>query len=343
MVMKVSKSKVAVSILAGIVLVLFFATVAGLFYYREMIKDLGTVQEENFNEYPRLYAYIAEDPDSQLSNRIYKEISAYAQENGCYVEMTGHNLSTSYSKSDRIKIAISSKVDGIILEGDDSAETAELIEKATANGIPVVTVLTDCVGSTRKSFVGLNNYSLGTEYGDELAEITSNQKKYPLTALVLLDRYDGNSDDIIYSGIQESVKGRSISLSSGVIDTSTPFTTQEDVMNILDSLDKTPDVIVCLNDRTSESVYQCIVDKNLVGKTTVLGYYDSDAILRAIDKGSVYATFAIQADVVAKQCVNALNEYNNSGFVSDYYSSNYVLINRDNITDYQAEENEDGI
>ena len=343
MVMKVSKSKVAVSILAGIVLVLFFATVAGLFYYREMIKDLGTVQEENFTEYPRLYAYIAEDPDSPLSNRIYKEISLYAQDNGCYVEMTGHNMSTSYSKSDRIKIAISSKVDGIILEGDDSAETAELIEKATANGIPVVTVLTDCVGSSRKSFIGLNNYSLGTEYGDELAELTSDLKKYPLTALVLLDRYDGNSDDIIYSGIQETAKGRSISLTSGVIDTSTPFTTQEDVMNILDSLDKTPDVIVCLNDRTSESVYQCIVDKNLVGKTTVLGYYDSEAILKAIDRGSVYATFAIQADVVARQCVNALNEYNNSGFVSDYYSSNYVLINSANIEDYMSEENEDGI
>ena len=308
-----------------------------------MIKDLGTVQEENFTEYPRLYAYIAEDPDSPLSNRIYKEISLYAQDNGCYVEMTGHNMSTSYSKSDRIKIAISSKVDGIILEGDDSAETAELIEKATANGIPVVTVLTDCVGSSRKSFIGLNNYSLGTEYGDELAELTSDLKKYPLTALVLLDRYDGNSDDIIYSGIQETAKGRSISLTSGVIDTSTPFTTQEDVMNILDSLDKTPDVIVCLNDRTSESVYQCIVDKNLVGKTTVLGYYDSEAILKAIDRGSVYATFAIQADVVARQCVNALNEYNNSGFVSDYYSSNYVLINSANIEDYMSEENEDGI
>ena len=121
--MKVSRNKVVVSILAGIVLVLFIATVAGLFYYREMIKKLGEVHEEEFTEYPRLYAYIAEDPDSQLSNRIYKEISEYAQETDCYVEMTGRDLSTSYSKADRINIAISSKVDGIILEGDDSEET----------------------------------------------------------------------------------------------------------------------------------------------------------------------------------------------------------------------------
>ena len=192
--MKVSKNRIAVTILASIVLVLFFATVAGLFYYKEMINSLGRVQEEDFTEYQRLYAYIPEDPDSQLSTSIYKEISEYAAQNGCFVEMTGQNLSTRYSKADRFNIAISSKVDGIIVEGDDSAETVALIDKATANGIPVVTVLTDC-DSARKSFVGLNNYSLGTEYGEELLAISNYSNSYPLKVLVLLDRDDGNAED----------------------------------------------------------------------------------------------------------------------------------------------------
>lgn len=340
--MKVSRNRIAVTVLASIVLVLFFVTVAGLFYYKEMISRLEMVQEEDINEYSRLYAYIAEDLDSQLSNRIYKEISEYAQENDCYVEMTGHDLSTSYSKADRINIAISSRVDGIILEGDDSEETAALIEKATANGIPVVTVLTDCVGSARKSFVGLNNYTLGTEYGKELTEISQENPNEALNILILLDRDDGNADDIIHTAIQEYATGRNMFLASSVVDTSTPFTSQEDVMNVLDSLEQIPDVIICLNDRTSESVYQCVVDRNLVGQTTILGYFDSETILKAIDKGSVYATFAIEANVVAKHCVNALNEYNDSGFVSEYYSSNYVLINRANISNYKPEENEDG-
>ncbi len=335
--MKISRNRILVTVLAGIVLVLFFATVAGLFYYREMINKLGEVQEEVFTEYPRLYAYIAEDPESKLSNRLYEEISDYAINNGCYVEMTGQNLSTSYSKADRINIAISSKVDGIILEGDDSEETAELIEKAARNGIPVVTVLTDCVGSSRKSFIGLNNYSLGTEYGDELASIGEAKRKYPLSALILLDRDDGNADDIIHSAIKESVTGRNVRLSSAVVDSSTPFTSEESVMNILDDLDNIPDVIICLNDRTTESVYQCIVDKNLVGKTVILGYYDSETILRAIDRGSVYATFAVESNTIAAQCVNALNEYNDTGFVSEYFSSNYIKINRDNLSDYEPE------
>ena len=339
--MKVSRNKVVVTVLAGIVLVLFIATVAGLFYYREMIRKLGEVHEEEFTEYPRLYAYIAEDPDSQLSNRIYKEIAEYAVENDCYVEMTGQNLSTSYSKADRMNIAISSKVDGIILEGDDSKETAELIDKATANGIPVVTVLSDCQTSSRKSFVGLNNFSLGSEYGEELAAIGDMNKKYPMNALILLDGDDGNSDDIIHAAIQQAVTGRLIKLTSAVVDTSSPFTSEESVKNILDGLATIPDVIICLNDRTTESAIQCIVEKNLVGKTTILGYYDSDTILKAIDRGSVHATFAIETKTVAKQCVNALNEYNNTGFVSEYNPANYILINRQNVSEYTREDNTD--
>lgn len=339
--MKVSRNKVVVTVLAGIVLVLFIATVAGLFYYREMIRKIGEVHEEEFTEYPRLYAYIAEDPDSQLSNRIYKEIAEYAVENDCYVEMTGQNLSTSYSKADRMNIAISSKVDGIILEGDDSKETAELIDKATANGIPVVTVLSDCQTSSRKSFVGLNNFSLGSEYGEELAAIGDMNKKYPMNALILLDGDDGNSDDIIHAAIQQAVTGRLIKLTSAVVDTSSPFTSEESVMNILDGLATIPDVIICLNDRTTESAIQCIVEKNLVGKTTILGYYDSDTILKAIDRGSVHATFAIETKTVAKQCVNALNEYNNTGFVSEYNPANYILINRQNVSEYTREDDTD--
>ena len=343
--MKVSRNRIAVMVLAGIVLVLFFATMAGLFYYRETINKIGEVKEEAFNEYPRLYAYIADDPESQLSGRIYKEISEYAVQNNCFVEMTGQGLSTSYSKADRINIAISSKVDGIIIEGDDSEETKNLINKATRKGIPVVTVLSDSAGSSRKSFVGLNNYSLGTEYGNELAAIGKETNTYPLNVLILLDRDDGNSDDIIHSAIQQAVLGKSIILYSEVVDTSTPFTAQEDVMNILDDLSKKrqmPDVIICLNDRTTESAIQCIVEKNLVGKTTILGYYDSDTIKKAIDRGSVYATFAIETKTLASHCIKALNEYNNTGFVSEYSAASYILINRSNISQYdqEGEENE---
>ena len=248
---KVSKNRMAVTILAGIVLVLFIATIVGLFFYRSMIRRIGEVQEEVYAEYPRLYAFIAEDPDSQLSNRIYKEISEYAKENGCYVEMTGENLSATYSKADRINIAISSKVDGIILEGDDSEETKELIRKAEDAGVPVVTILSDCEGSERKSFIGLNQYTLGTEYGNTLTEISTD--KYPMSVLILKN---GNSDDFIIQAIQKQLTGRFVAISSKEVDTSSQFTSEENIMKTLDELNKMPDVIIS-NRCTSIAPGQC--------------------------------------------------------------------------------------
>ena len=330
---KVSNSRIAATVLAGIVLALFFLTVVGLLYYREMIRRIGEVQEEVYTQYPRLYAYIAEDPDSQLSNRIYKEISEYAKENGCYVEMTGQNLSTTYSKSDRINIAISSKVDGIILEGDNSEETIELIKKADAAGIPVVTVLSDSEGSERKSFIGLNQYDLGTEYGNALTEIST--VNYPLSVLVLKN---GNSDDFIIQAIQKPLTGRFVSISSKDIDTSSQFTSEENIMKTLDELNKMPDVIICLNDKITESAIQCIVEKNLVGKTQILGYYDSETIRKAIERGSVYATFTIDTKTLAMQSVNALNELNETGFTSDYSNVKVIKVTRTNLDEYNKEE-----
>ncbi len=330
---RVSKNRLAVTILAGIVLVLFFATIAGLIYYRDMIRRLGEVQEEAHAEYSRLYAYIADDPDSQLSNRIHKEISEYAKENNCYVEMTGLNLSTTYSKADRINIAISSKVDGIILEGDNSEETIELIKKATDAGIPVVTVLSDCEGSVRKSFIGLNQYTLGTEYGNALTEISTTN--YPLSVLILKN---GSSDDFIIQAIQKPLTGRFVSISSKEVDTSSQFTSEENIMKTLDELNKMPDVIICLNDKITESAIQCIVEKNLVGKTRILGYYDSETIRKAIEKGSVYASFTIDTKTLAMQSVNALNELNETGFTSDYSTVQVIKITRLNLADYSSEE-----
>ena len=329
---KVSKNRMAVTILAGIVLVLFIATIVGLFFYRSMIRRIGEVQEEVYAEYPRLYAFIAEDPDSQLSNRIYKEISEYAKENGCYVEMTGENLSATYSKADRINIAISSKVDGIILEGDDSEETKKLIRKAEDAGVPVVTILSDCEGSERKSFIGLNQYTLGTEYGNTLTEISTD--KYPMSVLILKN---GNSDDFIIQAIQKQLTGRFVAISSKEVDTSSQFTSEENIMKTLDELNKMPDVIICLNDKITESAIQSIVEKNLVGKTRILGYYDSETIRKAIEKGSVYATFAIDTKTRAIQSVNALNEFNNTGHVSDFYTIKALKLTRTNLSVYSSE------
>ena len=97
---------------------------------------------------------------------------------------------------------------------------------------------------------------------------------------------------------------------------------------------------ICLNDKITESAIQCIVEKNLVGKTKILGYYDSETIRKAIEKGSVYATFTIDTKALAMQSVNALNEFNDTGYVSDYSTTTVKKITRLNLDDYNSEGDE---
>ena len=127
---------------------------------------------------------------------------------------------------------------------------------------------------------------------------------------------------------------------SDVFGNNKPLMKPEQMKKKLDELDRQNnilDVIICLNDRTTESTIQCIVEKNLVGKTTVLGYYDSEPILKSIEKGSVYATFAVEANTIAKQCINTLNEYNDTGNVSNYMTAGFIKIDKTNVATYDPE------
>ena len=83
----------------------------------------------------------------------------------------GLNLETDYDKRDLMKIAIDSKVDGIIVEADESAMMTDLIREAEDNGIPVVTVLEDNTQAGRQSYVSISYYNLGREYGNQLCDI----------------------------------------------------------------------------------------------------------------------------------------------------------------------------
>ena len=87
-----------------------------------------------------------------------------------------------------------------------------------------------------------------------------------------------------------------------------------------------PDIIVCLSDINTRSVYQCIVESNRVGSTKIIGYYDSDTVIKGIERGSIFATFTVATEQMAKFCVDALNEYKETGNVSAYFSTDYELV-----------------
>jgi ribose transport system substrate-binding protein len=198
--------------------------------------------------------------------------------------------------------------------------------------IPVITVLNDEPSSNRKSFVGVNSYNQGQIYGKQVLELINKGKKN-VTVLLNSDSRAA-SKKMIYSSISEMLAGKDVYVRSTNVNTQTTFSSEEDIRNIIRDNQNPTEVLVCLTAIDTRCAYQAVVDYNKVGVIDIIGYYDSELILSAIQKDIIYSTMTIDAKQMGAYCVEALNEYMQTGQVSDYFSVDLYVINKDNINDY---------
>ena len=134
------------------------------------------------------------------------------------------------------------------MEADETQEIKQLINKAVEKDIMVVTVMNDCYGSDRQSFVGIANYNLGREYGRQLIRIATKDTKKVL--MLLSSSTDDSSQNIIYTGIQETLlnEGNHLSLEVTMVPIAndTSFSKDEEIRDILSNKENLPDIIICL-------------------------------------------------------------------------------------------------
>jgi ribose transport system substrate-binding protein len=249
-----------------------------------------------------------------------------------------------------MEIAIAAQVDGIILQPDGSEEIRLLIARAIESGIPVITVMSDASATGRQGFVGYNSYDLGQIYGAQVrAAMAQTPEEYHAVVLFGNDVSE-NTQNIVYSSIKETLEGRNVTLDVVTVNSnvfsaeeairelvvSSPFATAD--ANTPPQLGKTygPDMLICLNATNTICAYQAVVDHNKVGQIQILGYYDSDEILTAIEKRVIQATVAVNANLVGASCVTTLMEYLDLGRTSDFTPVVLQLVTAANLKDYRA-------
>lgn len=338
----------------------------------------GGYQEETAGAiYDRYYIMITQDDKSSFWQSVYQGACERALQENVYVDWLGNDQFQDYSVEEQMEIAIASGVDGIIVTADESDEMTALIDRAAAQDIPVVTLYGDNTRSARCSFVGVGSYNLGREYGRQALEIvrerlagtremrvfvkqTENvsdrelEEEYvvvgsaarPIRVTLLVNSYANSLDqNIIYSGIQEAIeqdRGETIiELSLRSVDDTNAFSVEESVRDIFMEGD-IPDILVCLNELNTTCAYQAVVDYNKVGTVSILGHYVSDTILNAIDRNVIYATVDIDTPQMGGFCIDALQEYHDLGYTSQYFTADISLISRDNVDEYLRREEPDG-
>ena len=321
----------------GLGLFIVALVLCSMLYFRDKIREsselLNTLE---YNKYDKYYVLIADDSKNVFWKNVYAGALKEAFETGAYVEILGENLSEEYEKEDLMEIAVCAKVDGIIVEADESAVMEEQILRAREAGIPVVTALYDSPQSQRQSYVGVSSYNLGVEYGDQICEMIKRKPEGKYSVLVLLDKEKtDNTQNMLISAIRERVQTQGmekrVSVETARVNNDSVFAAEESIRDIFMQAETLPDVIVCLNESNTTCVYQTVVDYNKVGQVEIIGYYASDTILSAIKKEIIYSTIAIDTTQMGEYCVDALNEYTQSGYVSDYYGVDVSLINAETL------------
>lgn len=274
--------------------------------------------------------FIPEEQSDDVMQSVLKSVREQAEKEEIYVECIGEELSETYSKQELLELAIAAKVDGIILEGDNSLETWKLIADANEKGIPVVTVRSDCSGSDRRSFVGVNNYTLGHSYGNQILNLSYHKPIYDV--VILMDQSTVNSgQNIVYSSLcqtlEESTTGK-FNIHPIQIARELTFEAEEQIRNLFVD-DELPDIVVCLSQLYTNCAVQALIDQNKVGKTELIGFYDNVMIREAIQDNVLRCSISIDTAQMGRYLVEALNDIWETGQVSEYYSVDTFLINKD--------------
>lgn len=303
--------------------------IMGMTYYKIKINAMGLENTEQDIKYGKHYAFIVDDADNPFWDNVYAGAKEKGEQINTYVEKFGRGLPISYTVAERLKIAIIANVDGIIMQGNGDEETEQLINEAEGLGIPVITVLEDSSQSDRTCFVGVNNYQLGKEYGDQVLAIADDEAR---KLMVLLDSNSNDATpDLIFAGIKDTLADSNIEVSVTTIDRKNAFSSEEAIHDIMLDPKKTPDILICLNLIDTICAYQTMVDYNKVGQTKIIGYYNSHNISQAIKKEIIHSTIVIDTQGMGAYAVEALDEYASTKRVSEYIPVDTELISLKNI------------
>lgn len=328
--------------IAGLVAVLGIIYTVGDSYYNVIMEQTVTEEEDN-SIYDYKYDVIVDNPDSSFWQAVYDSAKTSARENNVLLEMKGTGRGTQYDKIDFMNISIASKADGIILEYNGESGLEEKINQAEAEGIPVVTVMSDAPKSKRQSFVGVSEYQLGTAYGEQVAEFVNRDTR---DILILLKR---NIDDMnqsqIYTQIsnaalEKASRGQNINITGKNLLSTGTFETEEAVTDIFQQKSGIPDILVCMDEETTECARQAVIDFNLAGQVTIIGYYISDDILTAVEKGVISVTCDVDTSQLGEYSVEALTEYLKEGRANSYYNVDISFLGQGDV--YQAEKEVQG-
>ena len=86
---------------------------------------------------------------------------------------------------------------------------------------------------------------------------------------------------------------------------------------------------MCMDEETTECARQAVLDFNLAGKVTIIGYYSSEDILTAVEKGVISVTCDVDTEQLGRYSIEALTAYQKDGRTNSYYNVDINFLDKD--------------
>lgn len=319
---------VAGSVVMIIAVVLTAVTFTLMLNGQEML--VSSVEED----YDKHYVFIVDDKDGEFYSQVLLSAADEATSKRVYIEDLEASIGVNYTDEDLLRVAINSKVDGIIYSGTRSEKAVILIDKAVTKGIGVVVLQNDIDSSIRQCFIGANNYEIGRLYASQIFELFGRNDLHnkKVTILADSDMAEGATNLVtmaIEDALLESIEEEQLpEIEIQRIEAEDTFSVEEDIRNIFIAQSELPDVMICMSDAFTQCAYQAIVDYNRVGEVKIIGFYADDTILDAIDKDIIYSTIALDTDEMGRSAIQALSEYCDTGYTNSYVSVGTQVIGK---------------
>lgn len=233
-----------------------------------------------------------------------------------------------------LDIAILSNVDGIITHSFNTPDFTRLINKAYARGIPVVSIENDAPKSNRKAFVGTNSFLLGKKAGKLMIEATGGRANI---GIIVSNDYGLSSverQNMEINGFLSTIKNYPNMKLVKVYNSKMGILGAEEItQKIIDSEEKI-DAIYTTNSIDTLGSAQIIVENNKVGHMVLVGYGDTEKILRYIKNRIIYGTVMSYPYEMGYESVKALVNIKEKNNTSNFIDTGVRVITKKNIVEY---------
>ncbi|MDF2840099.1 MAG: sugar transporter substrate-binding protein [Clostridia bacterium] len=297
------------------------------------------LQKEDIKTYiskPQYHFYfIAQNSVDPFWNEVMKGVEKSGKDHNVVVEFNVPRFNNPEEELKFMDIAVISKVDGIITHVPNGIDYTAAIDKAYDKGIPVVTVENDDSESKRYAFVGTNSFELGKEAARLLIEATKGKANVAVISNSDLEE-DSIEHNLKMNGFLSILKNYP---EINIVDSYTSrmgiLSAEEITQNIIESKEEINAIFTFSSADTLGSA-QLIVDRNKVGSIILVGYGNSEEIIRYIDKEIIYGTVASDPYKMGYESVKTLIDVKNGNSAPTFIDTEVKILTKRNINDIKS-------